>query len=504
MSASPDRRRFLHTATAATALGLGELPFLSALRPVSAAEARLNPDLVRLRPEIEPLVQLIEETPRNRLLEEIGSRIKKGLSYQELLAALLLAGVRNIQPRPQVGFKFHAVLVVNSAHQASLASPDRERWLPLFWSLDNFKSSQAQNEKEGGWRMKPVDEMKLPPAHKARQAFIDAMDNWDEEGADVAIAALARSAGANELFELFARYGCRDFRSIGHKAIFVANAFRTLQVIGWHHAEPVLRSLAYALLMHEGGNPAKRDADPDRPGRQNAERITRIGDDWLTGQRDPQAAADLLAALRETSASEAAEKVVALLASGVSPRSVWDGLFLAGGELLMRQPGIVALHSLTTLNALHYAYEAAANDDTRRLLLLQGASFLPLFREAMKGRGPIGEAKIDAFEPDETTPGVEAVFDTLSKDKPAAARMALGYLKATPHGGEDLIAAGRRLIFLKGTDSHDYKFSSAVMEDYAFVSTEWRDRFLAASLFWLKGSAGPDAGVVRRTRAALA
>jgi len=49
---------------------------------------------------------------------------KKGLSYRDLLAALLLAGIRNIQPRP-VGFKFHAVLVVNSAHLASLSSPDQ-------------------------------------------------------------------------------------------------------------------------------------------------------------------------------------------------------------------------------------------------------------------------------------------------------------------------------------------------------------------------------------------
>ena len=79
----------------------------------------------------------------------------------------------------------------------------------------------------------------------------------------------------NEVFEVFARYGCRDFRDIGHKAIFVANSFRTLQTIGWHHAEPVLRSLAYALLHHEGTNPAKRDGDPDRPGRKNAERAAR-------------------------------------------------------------------------------------------------------------------------------------------------------------------------------------------------------------------------------------
>jgi len=53
------------------------------------------------------------------------------------------------------------------------------------------------------------------------------------------------------LFDLFARYGSRDFRDIGHKIIYVAGAFRALEVIGWQHAEPVLRSLTFALLKHE-------------------------------------------------------------------------------------------------------------------------------------------------------------------------------------------------------------------------------------------------------------
>ena len=100
--------------------------------------------------------------------------------------------------------------------------------------------------------MGPVDETKVPTARKARQAFIDAMDNWDEPAADAAVAGLARTAGANELFELFCRYGSRDFRDIGHKAIFVANSWRTLECIGWQNAEPVLRSLAYALLRRWG------------------------------------------------------------------------------------------------------------------------------------------------------------------------------------------------------------------------------------------------------------
>src|SRR5262245_30315816 len=130
MNQSTLRRDFLKTtATTGTLLGLGNCSFLSQLPGVSRADAQVNPKSVRFRSKIEPLVRLLEEAPRERLLEEVAGRIKRNLSYRELLAALLLAGVRNIQPRP-VGFKFHAVLVVNSAHLASLASPDSDRWLP--------------------------------------------------------------------------------------------------------------------------------------------------------------------------------------------------------------------------------------------------------------------------------------------------------------------------------------------------------------------------------------
>src|SRR4030095_12103760 len=145
------RRAFLKSPVGAGALAaLGDLGFLWRLPRVSAAEAALDPKAVRVHPEIEPLVRLLENTPRDRILEEVAVRIGRGTSYREVLAALLLAGVRNIQPRP-VGFKFHAVLVVNSAHLASLSSPDSDRWLPIFWALDYFKSAQAATLKESGW-----------------------------------------------------------------------------------------------------------------------------------------------------------------------------------------------------------------------------------------------------------------------------------------------------------------------------------------------------------------
>jgi len=137
MAYRPSRRAFLRQSAATGVVsGLADLGFLAALRPVSAAEARPNPGAVQFTLEIEPLVRLIEETPRERLLGEVGQRVHGGLAYRELLAPLLLAGLRNIQPWPDVGFKFHGVLVVNAAHLASLASPAwRNRYLAasVFW-----------------------------------------------------------------------------------------------------------------------------------------------------------------------------------------------------------------------------------------------------------------------------------------------------------------------------------------------------------------------------------
>src|SRR5207247_7605592 len=131
---------------------------------------------------------------------------------------------------------------------------DSDRWLPIFWAIDQFKSSQAADVREGDWMMPPVDEAAVAPSHRAKRAFQEAMDNWDEAAADAAIVGLARSAGAHEIFEVLCRYGVRDFRELGHKEIYVANSFRALEAIGWQHAEPILRSLAYAILDRVGAN----------------------------------------------------------------------------------------------------------------------------------------------------------------------------------------------------------------------------------------------------------
>ncbi len=350
---------FLLTAASAAAMAGRSGSSIGGLIPgfasVADSQTALPTDAVTFRPEIEPLVRLIEETPRERLMETIGQRVQAGLAYKDLLAALFLAGIRNIQPRPAVGFKFHAVLVVNSAHVASLESPSADRWLPIFWALDEFKSSQARDVAEGDWTMSAVEESKIPSPETTVSAFETAMTRWDESAADVSSAAVARYLGAAQTLDLFAQFAARDFRSIGHKAIYLANSWRTLQTIGWEYSEPVLRSLAYAMLNHHGEpNPADNDLAPDRSWKTVQEAAATIRPGWMSGRIDSGAVLDLLRVIRGGTPSEAVALVTKQLNSGISPQSVYDALHVGAGEMLMRQSGIVALHAVTTTNAIRF------------------------------------------------------------------------------------------------------------------------------------------------------
>ncbi len=272
-----------------------------------------------------------------------------------------------------------------------------------------------------------------------------------------------------------------------------------------------MRSVAFALLAHDGAaNPAKSDLEQDRPWRENLKRAAKIRAGWQQGKITPEASADLLATERTASPGDASDKVVELLNREVDPASVWDGLFLTAGELLMRKPGIVSLHCSTTTNALHYAFQASGDDETRRMLMLQAAAFAVMFRQAA-GLGDPGRdgLKIDALEKAELKAdgpaAVEEVFADVSKDRATAARKALALLDGGgTAGAEALTAAGRRLVFNKGRDAHDYKFSSAVIEDYYHVTPHWRDRCLASSMYWLHGSADRDNDLIVQARAALA
>ncbi|HEY0983591.1 hypothetical protein [Schlesneria sp.] len=492
-----DRREFLRDLGGTLVTGSAAWCSLNSLTSARAEDVAIDPTIVQFRPEMEGVVCWIEQAPREKILEQAVEKLKNGLPYRQLVGGLFLAGIRNIKPRP-VGFKFHAVMVMGAAHQLSLDASQADRLLPFFWALDNFKGAQAQDVKEGDWTLSAVRDAEVPSASQSRARFIEAMDRWDEAAADVSIAGLCRSASSTEVMEIVWPYAIRDWQNIGHKAIFAACAGRTLDLIGWEHAEPVMRSLVYGLL--NGGN-----TDSAAPYDKNRELAGKIRGDWMDGKPDPEVTRSMVQSLRVATPEEAAQAVVTQLNRGVAASSLWDAILLAAGELLMREQAIVPLHATTATNALFFIFRQSGNDSTRRLALLQAASWIALFREGTRQRGRFPDKpNIDEFQPsDAVPPSIEAVFDGLRQNRDTAAAQVLAYSR---HGGDParFFDAARHLIFTKGTDSHDFKFAASAFEDFSYASPAVRPQLMAASVYYLRGAGEPDSPLLERTKQALA
>ena len=229
---------------------------------------------------------------------------------------------------------------------------------------------------------------------------------------------------------------------------------------------------------------------------------------WRHGNKSShEASIDLLATMRSADFNEAADEIVKLHGKGYRPQVIWDGLFLTASELLMRQPGIVGLHCVTSMNALHQAFKTSGSEETRNLAILQAAAFLTLFRKTMSGRDKLKEVRLDTLE---KFPGkdadltLESVLSDINQDKMNAVRKTITLLEQDPSQANNLLAAARRLIFAKGRDSHDYKLSSAVFEDYFHVSPKYRARFLAGTMVQFRGANEKDNDLIARARDVLA
>jgi hypothetical protein len=503
------RRDFLHIGASAGLLG--GLGSLGALGQTVAAQAVVGPDLVRLNADIEPIVRVIEDTPRGKIFEAAAELLRTGIGYRQLMAALYLAGIRNVDSRNS-GSRFHCVYVINSAHQLALESPASERLLPLFWALDDFKGAQASRPRPMG----PLSS-RTPSGSDAIAALRHAVHCWEQDAAEVALAGMARTCGAAEVFEELWRLGARDFRPIGHKAIFVANTWRTLQVIGWQHAEPALRSLGQALA-NNGTQFEQGLRFDDQCHRENDELIrehaSAIPLNWAHdgasgASADSATAAALLAPIRAANASAACRDAFSLLReSKVRAGAIWDVVHLAAAEFMLRRRGFGALHAVTSVNALHFAFRMARSTETRLFLLLQAVGWMAHFALGENTRPSTGAsildlAATDAAIPDNPAAAAENILTTMATDPSGAAQRGLAYAKR--HANHPaLFSAARRLVFTRADDPHDYKYPAAAFEDISVVSPPWQPHMLAASLLHIPAPNVPESAVIQRAKEAVA
>jgi hypothetical protein len=508
------RRRFLQTAAGAASLGLPHAPLLGELAAFGAAPP---PATMRFGPDIEPIVRLIEETPRDRCVAVFLDRLRGGLPYRRFLAAVLFAGIRRHRSH-------HDVYKIHSVHQVSMDARPEERLLPLFWALDGYKKHQEDFPRPLLTELRGP----LPAPEKAGAELVAAMERSDADRAERALVTLARNQGARQTVEQVWVYGLRNLGMGGHAAILVANCFRALEAVGWQEAEQVLRFVVQDIYLLRAEKPDSywlaSVARADR-------HLSTLPPTWAAGRADPAATRELFSLLREGKAEPACDLAIKQMRRGVGARALWDAVHLATAELMVRHKsgwGLASrpLHSTTSTNALHFAFRTCTTPRTRFLALLQAVAWAAARTGA--DRGDLRDVKIAelpaARVPARATDAVAEIFSLLPSrtyrwdaqirkavlgygeraDADEACRKVFVLARERPDVVPLFAQAAHGWLCRKASlDSHEYKFLAAILEDAAWVSPAWRPHLLAASVHYFHGTKTPDNSVMLHVQEAL-
>ncbi len=445
------------------------------------------------------LAELFRTTPEADVFDVCVKSIQAGADYKAILTAVFVAGIHDIQPRP-VGSKLHAVMMVESAFQLAEAGSKCDAYHAALWSLHDFKRYQQRDRNEGDWVLPQNPKVSRLGADAARGDFLAAMETWDAGRADRGLVALLRHVHPESVFELLWPFMARSFVDFGHKIIFGVQVERVLRRVGWRHAEPALRSLVNGLTYSGPGV-------QDTVGFDRAKELAAsFPADWERNSENPQESDSLLKGLRNCDSAGAQQLVVAALNDGVGATAVWDGLRLFASELFLRRPPSstrrhLPVHPVTEVNAFGHASRATSNDSTKRLLILQAAAWLPLWKPVLT----------DRFEPLANRPGIDA----LGGDRPVQGhRIDETFEQRSPDDTRVFLDQGdgqrinylswlRGFLFRKAWQDHQYKYLAAISEESRLVNPKWASRLLAPAITYLPTQADDDSEVARRANHTL-
>ena len=222
----------------------------------------------------------------------------------------------------------HQVCQVHACHQISNAARIEERLLPLFWALYRLrKELDVPGTPQGPKTLQGA----LPKPERAASVLRDAISHADADLAERAAVVLARTVGARQAMGLLWEFAGHSIHSLGHDAIVLANGWRTLDTMGWQHAEIVLRYATREL----GLNRVDRTYMPNLA--RVEQTLPRLPADWTARDGNRNATLEVYALLRQGNAEAACDLICSQLLTGkVKAGAVWDAIHLSAADYIFR------------------------------------------------------------------------------------------------------------------------------------------------------------------------
>lgn len=284
--------------------------------------------------QLEPLVCLMQETPVNRLLPALVSRLRSGTDLRTLTAAAALANARTFGGEDYVGF--HTLMALAPALHMAQELPTELQPLPVFKVL--YRNTNRIQE-HGGRKeevLHPVKPAAGPATAPGGELLREAVRRKDVDGAERTFARLAQGAPDEALNDLL--IAVQDNTEV-HRVVLPYRAWDLLGLIGKEQAHTLLRqSVRYCVKAESWqGRAAADDSRALLPrlleqhnllGRSPGDR--KAEDAWLD---------QMSQTIFKSTPAQAAEAAAAALAEGMSPAAVGEAVTLAANQLILRDMG---------------------------------------------------------------------------------------------------------------------------------------------------------------------
>ncbi len=283
---------------------------------------------------LEPLVDLMHQTPVEKLQPALVQEIKGGTGLQTLVAAGALANARSFGGQDYVGF--HTMMALMPAWRIAEELPQRERPMPILKVL--YRNTARIQAAGSGERLRNVEPADISEKQHGGQRLFQEMCGGDMESTERTFAALVQGEPADAFNDL--QPIVQDAPDV-HRVTLAWRAWDVMQLVGYHHAHTLLRQSVRYCVEREQDRLKRKQPEPV------LRKLTpRLLDDYKllskkTGSRKADSAwvERLAQTFFASTREQAAEAAAAALAEGFAPEDIGEAMSLAGNLLVLHDPG---------------------------------------------------------------------------------------------------------------------------------------------------------------------
>ena len=283
---------------------------------------------------LEPLVDLMQQTPVEKLQPALMQEIKRGTELKTLIAAGALANSRFFAGQDYVGF--HTMMALMPAWQISEELSGPGQALPVLKVL--YRNTGRIQEAGGDEKLHKIKPATLSSTRHGGAQLMKEMCSLNMQSAESTFAALLkkdRMQAYNSLQQIV-----QDAPDV-HRVTLSWRAWDALNLVGFEHANTLLRqSVRYCVEREKGRIEHKQ---PEPPLRSLTPRLLdeyqllgkKLGNRKMDADWVEQFARTLFAGTRE----QGAEAAAAALAEGIAPEEIGEAMSLAANMLVLHDPG---------------------------------------------------------------------------------------------------------------------------------------------------------------------